>query len=108
MADRPPTPSDPGTAFLLGKIEGQQREMIHTMNNEAQKNVAISEKLAKLEGVPEQLNKIDQRLTKLEASENRCEGSNGVWMAILKSPALGWLIGAGVTAWAILTGKVTG
>lgn len=106
MSDRQPTPSDPGTAFFLGKIEGQLREMIHGMNNEAQKSAAVAEKVSKLDGVPDDIVEIKQRLTALEASEHRREGSNGVWMAIMKSPALGWLIGAAVTAWAILTGKV--
>lgn len=46
------------------------------------------------------------RIDALERKEDKRDGAAGAFNAILKSPALGWLVGAVVTAWAILTGKV--
>lgn len=42
----------------------------------------------------------------LEAEKDRREGARGLLNIIMKSPALGWLVGAAITAWAVLTGKV--
>ena len=41
---------------------------------------------------------------KLGAAERK--GAGGIIDTIMKSPTLGWLVGAAITAWAILTGKV--
>ncbi len=46
----------------------------------------------------------DVDVLKLGAAERR--GAGGMIEAIMKSPTLGWLAGAAITAWAILTGKV--
>lgn len=94
------TPTDPGAAFLLGKIEGQLREIIHGMNNKEAKDEAAARRIA------EMFTKIESRLDALEASEHRREGASGLFQVIIRSPALGWLVGAAITAWAILTGRV--
>jgi hypothetical protein len=99
MPDRAPAPSDPGTAFYLGKIEGQLREMIHNMGDEAQKSRAIGEKVSKLENVPSDIVEIKQRLTALETSEHRREGAAGVFQAILRSPTLAWFAATAVALW---------
>ena len=80
---------DPSSLLLLGEIRGQLRELIHTSNNTGMKLDALA-----------------SRVAALEASDNRRQGASGVMAMIMKSPALGWLVGAAVTAWAILTGKV--
>jgi hypothetical protein len=99
VTDRHPAPSDPGTAFFLGKIEGQLRELIHNQNNEAMKNAAIGEKVSKLEGVPDDIAEIKQRLTALETAEHRREGATGVFQAILRSPTIAWLVAAAGLVW---------
>jgi hypothetical protein len=76
-------------AFKLGEISGQLRELIHTINNVSQKQDAMG-----------------MRLTAVETAQAEGRGRDGVLSALLKSPALGWLVGAAVSAWAILTGKV--
>lgn len=73
----------------IGEVKGQLRELIHSTNNQTQI-----------------MHGIDTRVAGLEAGEHRREGQNGVISALMKSPALGWFIGAAITAWAILTGKV--
>jgi len=73
----------------LGQISGQLRELIHGVNGVSTKQDALA-----------------IRVAKLEAAELRREGQSNLLAAVLKSPAVGWLVGAAVTAWAILTGKV--
>jgi hypothetical protein len=80
---------DPNTLLLLGEIRGQLRELIHTGNNNSTKLDALGIRVAALEG-----------------ERSRREGASGLVQSVLKSPAIGWLVGAVVTAWAILTGKV--
>lgn len=75
--------------FMLGQIQGQLRELIHSSNNNGQKIEALS-----------------VRVAAVEAANERRDGAAGVTQMILKSPAIGWLVGAAITAWAILTGKV--
>lgn len=82
-------PMEPNSLLLLGEIRGQLRELIHSSNNNGQKIEALT-----------------TRVLALEAEYQRRQGAQGVVAAIMRSPALGWLVGAVVTAWAILTGKV--
>lgn len=105
MAGRASNSAD-DTLLILGEVRGQLREIIHAMNNQAQKNDAVADKLAKLEGVPAQLKNIDTRLTALETDRHRRDGASGLLVMILRSPALGWLVGAGTTVWAFLTGRL--
>lgn len=75
--------------LILGEIRGQLRELIHTGNNTS----------AKVDGLA-------VRVAALEGAENRREGANGLVHTIMKSPVIGWMVGAAISAWAILTGKV--
>lgn len=104
MSDTVPN-IDPSLAMVLGEVRGQLREIIHTMNNERAKQEIIAEKLAKLDGVPATLQDIQSRLSKLETERDRRDGANSILATLLKSPALGWLVGAAVAAWAFIEGK---
>lgn len=73
----------------VGELTGQVREQIHTSNNTQM-----------------MVRELGDRLSKLEANDQRREGAVGVVQMILKSPLIGWLVGAGISAWAVLTGKV--
>lgn len=75
--------------LILGEIRGQLRELIHTGNNTASKLDALGIRVAALEG-----------------EKDRREGASGVLTTVLKSPLIGWMTGAAISAWAILTGKV--
>lgn len=46
------------------------------------------------------------RVTALEVDFNKRAGATSLVDMLFKSPALGWFVGAAVTAWAILTGRV--
>lgn len=85
----PKQPSDVDLALLLGEIKGQLRELIHNGNNNSVK-----------------LDALGLRVASLETERNRRDGAYGLLHAFLKSPAVGWLVGAAVSAWAVLTGKV--
>ena len=107
MPDRQQTPADPGTAFQLGKIEGQLRELIHTQNNQAMKGDAVAEKISKLENLPEDIGeikqglaKLDTRLTTLEVDKHRRDGAMGFGGAMARSPIFQWLGLALVALWA--------
>lgn len=86
-----PLTEEQSETFLLGQISGQLRELIHLVNNISTKQDALA-----------------LRVAALEAAEQRREGASNLLGTILKSPALGWLLGASITAWAILTGKIGG
>lgn len=76
-------------SFQLGQISGQLRELVHNVANLQMTATAIG-----------------LRVAALEASENRREGATSLLRTILKSPAIGWLVGAAISAWAVLTGRV--
>jgi len=75
--------------LILGEIKGQLRELIHSINNVAQQQSAMG-----------------LRIAKLEEKEFRRDGAGNLLQIILKSPAIGWLVGAAISAWAVLTGKI--
>jgi hypothetical protein len=85
----PPEEVDASVSYQLGQISGQLRELVHGIANLQQSVTAL--------GV---------RVASLEASENRRDGASSVLRTVLKSPAIGWLVGAAVTAWALLTGRL--
>jgi GTPase len=90
----------------LGEVKGQLREVIHTMNNMAQKVDALTEKVIKGADAPTKVTALEVRVTALETERNRRDGATGVIASMMKSPAVGWLVGAAVTAWAMLTGRM--
>jgi hypothetical protein len=77
------------TMLILGEIRGQLRELIHNSNNNAAKLDALAIRVAALEG-----------------EKNRREGATGIIATVLKSPLIGWIVGAGFTVWALVTGKL--
>lgn len=87
MPPRQPPADD--LMFILGEIKGQLRELIHTSNNTS----------AKVDGLA-------VRVAALEGAENRREGAQGVLHTVMKSPLMGWMVGAAISVWAVLTGKV--
>ncbi len=85
----PQEPLETGVALLLGEIRGQMRELIHSTNNAGQKIDALA-----------------VRVAALEAEHNQRKGAASIVSTIMKSPTLGWIVGAAISAWALLTGKV--
>lgn len=99
-----PESTSPDTMLILGEVRGQLREIIHRMNNKDMVDKAVSEKLSKLESVPATLEKIEHRLTALEADKNRRDGAIGLGNWFVKSPFIAWLVAAAMTAWAYVRG----
>lgn len=126
MPDSRPPARAGSNDMILGEIRGQQREMVHVMNNLSQKMDALSREVIGLGPLAADVAEVKVRIgtlereaaaaaevaalevkvNALETERNRREGASGLLLAILRSPALGWLTGAAITAWAILTGKV--
>lgn len=92
--------------MILGELRGQMREVIHGMNNLSSKVDGLSREVIGLGSLAGEMADMKSRIAVLEIGNNRRIGAEGVVAAIMRSPALGWLVGAAVTAWAILTGKV--
>lgn len=101
MAEQPEN-----VAFAIGEIRGQLREVIHTMNNTAQKVDAIGEKVILAAALPEMVSGLAVRLSALEAKENRREGATGIVSTIMRSPTLGWIVGGITTIWLAVTGRL--
>lgn len=89
-------------AEKLGEIRGQLREMIHNQNNHAMKQDGMSDRLARLDSVPEQLTKIEDRLTSLETDRHRRDGAMGFGGWLVKSPLVAWVAALFVIAWTYL------
>jgi hypothetical protein len=100
-----PEPIDT-TGMMLGELKGQMRELIHTVNKLTQKVDVLAERVIGAAGLPAKVKDLEDRLVALETDKNKREGAMGFGAWLLKSPALGWFVGAAVSAWAILTGKV--
>lgn len=101
MAEQPEN-----VAFAIGEIRGQLREVIHTMNNTAQKVDAIGEKVMLAAALPEAMTNLSARLTALEAERNRRDGATGIISTIMRSPTLGWIVGGVTTILLALTGRL--
>lgn len=95
---------DTNTSMLLGELRGQLRELIHSVNNRAQENAHIFKTLAKLEDVPEQLEKLNDRMAALEADKNRREGAINLGGWIMQSNAVVYLIMAAGAVYAYVKG----
>lgn len=98
--------------FQYDVIKGQS-DSIRAMTSalmEQQKTLGeINERLIRIES-----NKVDSRVTDLEADveQLKAERQQRAGMAhafelVLKSPLVGWLVGAAGMAWLFLSGKVT-
>jgi len=76
-------------ALVLGEIRGQLRELVHGTASVSQK-----------------LDALTLRVAALETEQAQRKGASDLLKLILKSPALGWVVGAATAAWAILTARV--
>lgn len=89
----------------MAKIQGSFEGRISTVTKEIERSITAAVEKA-IEPVNNEVASMKSRIEALETAGHRQEGALGVVLAILKSPAIGWLVGAAITVWAILTGKV--
>ena len=106
-------PSHDSNTMILGELRGQTRELVHSVNNLSTKFDALTREVIGLSSLAADIGELKatvagqaKRLEELEAEKNRTDGAKGFAAILLKSPALGWLVGAVISAWAVLTGKV--
>lgn len=92
--------------MILGELRGQMREVIHSVNNLSSKVDGLSREVIGLGSLAGEIADMKARIAILEIGNNRRAGAENAIAAIMRSPALGWLVGAAITAWAILTGKI--
>lgn len=92
--------------MILGEMRGQLREVVHGLNNLSSKVDGLSREVIGLGPLAAEIGELKTRVAQLEAANNRSEGAKGLGAAVLRSPALAWVISAAVTAWAVLTGRV--
>lgn len=93
-------------SMLMGEMRGQLREVIHTMNNLATKVDTIFERTGSIPGMAIDIKDLDERLAKLEAESVRREGMTSVFGMMMKSPALGWVVGAAMAIWAFIAERI--
>lgn len=77
-------------AVKVGEISGQLREVIHTVNNMAQKVDGMTERLLTAPTAAD-LEKLSKRVDALEADKDRNDGAKGVFAGVMKSPAAAWI-----------------
>ena len=94
------------TGMMLGELKGQMRELIHNVNNMTMKLEGLTERVIADQHLPAKVAEIDRRVTELETDRNRRDGAMGFGGWLLKSPIVGWLVGAALTAWVLLKGKI--
>lgn len=99
----------------LRQITDNLQRLNDKMDDHGKKMTSLEVQMARIESgrldgdvaaIRETQIKALERISALELDRGRREGATGVIGTILKSPAIGWLVGAVITAWAVLTGKV--
>ncbi len=102
-------------SLKLGELAAYTHEHRHGVANLSAKldglGVDVAKQIAVLEArMTARIDDIHQnhgeRLAALEAERNRRDGASSIIALILKSPAVGWLVGVAGAAWAVLSGKL--
>ena len=83
MSDQPDS-----IAFKLGELTGQLRELIHKQNN-----------------MDSKIDLIGRQVTKLEVKECERKGAINLGAWLLKTPLVGWVVGAALAVWALFKGQ---
>lgn len=102
MSDEPDS-----AAFHLGQLTGQVREMIHRVNNMAEKIELIGREVIKASDLPSDVRELKVAIANLEAKENQRSGAVkfGAWL--VRSPMIGWMAAAALFAWSMTGFKQT-
>lgn len=98
---------------LIGQVEGIEKYIHgerHAVNNLSQKvdalGVNIMRDIAAVEArIEEKIEAMKARMADLEKDRAERRGGMSVVQAILKSPAIGWLVGGALAIWALFNGR---
>lgn len=102
----PPVNGEQGNPdMILGELRGQVRELVHSVNNLNGKFDSLTREVVALGPLAADISEIKQRLTKLEATNNKQSGAAEILRIILTSPVVlsGLMIAAVV--WGALSGR---
>lgn len=89
----------------IAKMQGTFDGRIATISKEIERSITAAVEKA-IEPVNADIAVLKTDVETLKAAKLQEDGARSVIATILKSPALGWLVGAAITGWAIVTGKV--
>ena len=109
-------------SMIIGELKGQFAALekyiharFHDQSQQAQvqygyletilrelKDLRESDRIASVESHDE----LQERIAALEAVNTKREGLMGGLDWFLKSPVVGWIVGAGTAAWALVTGRL--
>ncbi|UIJ43804.1 hypothetical protein LZK98_11945 [Sphingomonas cannabina] len=92
-------------SIAVGEVRGQLREVVHGVNNMAQKVDNMSDKVSALVSVPGKMAELEARVTVLEAAENQRVGAMGFGGWLLKVLPIGAISAAIGAISAFLTGR---
>lgn len=102
-------------SMKLGELTAYTHEHRHGVANLSTKldglSLDVAKQIAALEAkmtvrMEDSHSGLAARLAILETEKHHRAGASSLALLILKSPAVGWLAGAAITAWAVLTGRV--
>jgi hypothetical protein len=102
-------------SYQLGQLAAYVHEHRHGVNNLSMKmdglSIDVAKQIAALEAkmtirIDEGYAALSTRLSALEAEKNRRDGASSVIISIMRSPAIGWLVGGATFMWGVLTGRI--
>lgn len=88
----------------LGELRGQMREISNSVNAMSQKLDAIALSAASHQHMPDEMEKIKERIAALEAAEHGRKGAISLGSTVMKSPLIGWLAAIGAIIYNRLKG----
>ncbi len=90
-------------AVKVGEISGQLREVVHSVNNMAQKVDGMSERML-TSPTQADFQSLAARVALLEAEKNRTDGAKGVFAAVMRSPMAAWAAAIVAGIWGAFKG----
>lgn len=93
-------------ALAIGEMRGQVREMVYTQNNLLQQVQSMSVIVMSIATLPDTVATLSSRVASLEKIADRREGRETFLLALFRSPALGWVVGAATTIYLWVSGRL--
>lgn len=92
----------------LRRLNDGQEKIIEGQVEQGKSIHAIDTRLTRIESnsVNKKVAELELKVDALEAERDRRSGAANLAAIVFKSPALGWIAGAAITLWALLSGKV--
>lgn len=90
----------------LSAINRKQDTISKDVSNASERIARLEERNERVNRIEQTVQKLDTRVDELAKDKDRRDGASGFATTLLKSPALGWLVGAAISGWAVLTGKI--